>query len=125
MKREMICISCPVGCRLDVELAENEELRVTGNRCPRGFEYAKEEVFSPKRMVTATCRVTGGHVPRLPVRTTEPFPVERIGELLDKIYALDVEAPVTIGDVMIADACETGIDVIASRSVKAAIRRAS
>jgi CxxC motif-containing protein len=110
---------------LDVELDENEELRVTGNRCPRGFEYAKEEVFSPKRMVTATCRVAGGHFPRLPVRTTEPFPVERIGDLLNNVYALEVEAPVEIGTVLIENACGTGIDVIASRSMKAEARRAS
>ncbi len=55
--RELTCIVCPIGCRLSVEDAADGELQVTGNRCPRGAAYAVEEIRSPKRVVTATCRL--------------------------------------------------------------------
>lgn len=37
----IICIVCPKGCRLTVD--ENT-LAVTGNGCPRGAEYGKNEL---------------------------------------------------------------------------------
>ena len=32
--KKLVCIVCPRGCRLTVE--EGEEIRVSGNACPRG-----------------------------------------------------------------------------------------
>ena len=39
MKRELVCIICPRGCRLTVE-GEVGNLTVTGNACPKGKQYA-------------------------------------------------------------------------------------
>ena len=124
---EMICITCPMGCRLAIEKLSESELSVTGNRCARGENYAREELLSPKRVVTATCRAGrkagpaagGGAYPprRVPVRTRGSFPKERIPELLGEIYALELELPVKRGQVCIADALGTGVDVIVTRSM--------
>ena len=86
MERELVCITCPMGCRLTVSgtvdaAAPGEALVVTGNRCPRGAVYAREELLNPHRTVTATCAGVdaSGRRVRIPVRTDAPYPRERIG----------------------------------------------
>ncbi|QQO09437.1 DUF1667 domain-containing protein [Breznakiella homolactica] len=129
--RSLTCIVCPIGCSLSVEEREDGEIIVSGNRCPRGAVYAQEEIRSPKRVVTATCRLTGNpgskntkisrhgisDPRRLPVKTSAPCPKEQIGDLLADIYAAEAEIPVKSGDRIIADWKGTGIDVIAVRTI--------
>jgi len=117
MSQELICITCPLGCRLSVERAADGTLSVSGNRCPRGARYAEEELLSPKRVVTATCRALPGDRCRVPVRTLSPFPKERVGELIKLLYGLEVRLPVRRGDVLVPDALGTGISVIATRTI--------
>jgi CxxC motif-containing protein len=141
MSQELICITCPIGCHLSVDRLPDGSVEVKGNRCPRGAAYAREEMLSPKRVVTATCRIlkpcvdpAGGAAiasiggggsrkesltapRRVPCRTTAAFPKERIGELLKAIYALEVPLPTHRGDILIRDALGTGIDVIVTRSI--------
>lgn len=130
MRQELTCITCPIGCRLVVEwesgAAPGEvaaggaaaELAVSGNRCPRGAAYAREELLAPKRTVTATCKSSSsGGARRIPCRTTAPFPRERVGELLAAIYALEQPLPVKRGQVLVRDALGLGIDVIATRTL--------
>ena len=54
MKREMICISCPIGCHLTAEWENEETITISGNKCNRGEIYGREEILAPKRVVTAT-----------------------------------------------------------------------
>ena len=58
-----------------------------------------------------------GTVRRVPLRTTLPFPKDRVGELLDLLRALEVAMPVKRGDVVLRDALGTGIDLIATRTL--------
>lgn len=122
--RELTCIVCPLGCALSVEEAASGALAVSGNRCPRGAAYAEEEIRSPKRTVSATCRLElpSGAAPRparrLPVKGSAPCPKELVGELLDDIYALRVRPPVARGQVLFADWRGTGIDVVATRTIE-------
>jgi CxxC motif-containing protein len=74
--RELICIVCPTGCALTVtEGAAGADgvpvLGVTGNRCPRGDVYAREEVTDPRRTVTATCAVNGAEAGTAEAGTAE------------------------------------------------------
>ncbi len=114
--REMVCIVCPMGCRLTVTV-KDEEVTVEGNRCQRGEIYGREEILAPKRIVTATCRLRDPEHPRLPVRTDKALPYEHIQSLLDDIYALSIETPVKAGDILIADYKGTGINILAAMSV--------
>jgi CxxC motif-containing protein len=116
-KRRMICLSCPIGCHLEVAAGEDGELKVTGNRCPKGLEYAREEYFSPKRIVTATCRSRSARMPRVPVRTTRPLAVGLIDDLLAEIYAVELEPPRSAGDAIVRDFRGTGVDVVLSTSL--------
>ena len=117
MTERLICITCPLGCRLEVERREDGELLVSGNHCPRGARYAREELLAPKRVVTATCRSVPEGGLRVPVRTAGPFPKERVDELINLLYALEVRLPVRRGDVLVPDALGSGIPVIATRTL--------
>jgi CxxC motif-containing protein len=94
----------------------NPDISVSGNSCPRGIVYGKEEALSPKRVVTATVRLVNGHYERLPVKTSGPLATEYIGRLLNDLYRTSVEAPVQAGSVVKSDVYGTGIDVITTRS---------
>jgi CxxC motif-containing protein len=123
MSQELVCITCPMGCRLTVDTQADGSLEVSGNRCARGIKYANEELLAPKRMVSATARIAGaGHealdaIARLPVRTTLAYPKEGVAELLAAIYALDVKLPVKRGATLIKDFKGSGVDVIAARTL--------
>ncbi|MGL5709777.1 MAG: DUF1667 domain-containing protein, partial [Cetobacterium sp.] len=54
--KEMICILCPMGCHLNIDIENN--YKVTGNSCPKGEIYGKEELIAPKRVVTSIVRVS-------------------------------------------------------------------
>ena len=44
--KEMICIVCPMGCHLQVDDSNLDDIKVTGNTCLRGPKYAREEWHS-------------------------------------------------------------------------------
>ncbi|MCL2878737.1 MAG: DUF1667 domain-containing protein [Treponema sp.] len=121
--RNLTCIVCPTGCPLTVEEAigpnGDVQLTVSGNKCGRGSDYAREEVRAPKRTVTASCAVCGSSalVRRIPVKTSAPCPKEKIPDLLHDIYREKISLPVRTGDTIIADWMGSGIDIIATRSI--------
>lgn len=115
--KEMICISCPIGCHLTVRATDDEKIVVKGNKCARGKEYGEEEYRAPKRMVTCTCATGSDQFPRLPVRTVTALPKELIDDLLEELYRLTVALPVKRGQTVISDFRGTGVDVIATMSL--------
>ena len=117
--REMVCITCPLGCRMELEVVDGELRGVQHNSCKRGIEYAKQEFYDPRRMVTATATVENGVVQRVPVRTSEPLPVAHINALLAEIYRLTLSAPLDIGAAVIKNFADTGVDVVTTRSIAA------
>jgi len=116
--REMVCIACPVGCRLRVS-QQAGEIRVQGNQCEKGDTYGREELLAPRRVVTATVRLAGSALRRLPVKTHRPLPREHITALLTEASRLEVQAPVARGQVLLADFLGTGVDLVATRTVPA------
>jgi len=113
---EITCINCPVGCRLSVELENGQVVSVTGNTCPRGVTYAKQECVDPLRMVTAVIPVAGSDMP-LSVKTRTPIPKKLISACMQELAAVELTAPVAAGSVVLANVCGTGIDVIATKAV--------
>ena len=118
MKENLICISCPLGCRLEVEIEDKKITKITGNNCARGEIYASEELLAPKRVVTATCPTNSADSPRLSVKTDVPILKEHIQSLLTEMYAHVVNLPVQKGDVLIRNYKDTGVNVVATRSLK-------
>jgi CxxC motif-containing protein len=111
--KELICIVCPKGCHLKVD--ENNDYAVTGNGCPRGAEYGKAELTNPTRVVTSTVRCLGGTYPRCPVKTDGVIPKGKMFEIMERIHAAGVEAPVKIGDVILSDVF--GAEIIATKEL--------
>ena len=117
MIKELICISCPQGCHLTAEFDNDpKEAKVSGNRCPRGVVYAVSELTDPRRTVTAVVPTTETRHPVLPVRTNEAFPKDKIPQLLNMLYKMQIELPISCGDVIVKDALGTGIDVVAAEN---------
>ena len=113
--RELTCIICPKGCALKAELDENGKvLKVTGNTCKRGAEYAETECTNPMRTVTSTMRCSDGTV--IPVKTVTPIPKADVFECMNLINTGIVTLPVCIGDIVIADAFGSNIVVTENRS---------
>ncbi|MEB3885091.1 DUF1667 domain-containing protein [Lyngbya sp. CCY1209] len=115
-----LCIGCPMGCRLEVEEEDGHIVEVRGFTCKRGEEYAKQEHVEPRRMVTTTVRVQNGRWAKLPVKTTEAIPKERMMELCERLRKVKVTAPIHMGDTILSNALDTGIDVVASRDMPVA-----
>ena len=115
--RELICIGCPLGCPLTVQI-EKEEIKVSGNTCKKGELYAVNEVTHPARTVTSTVTVINGDIKRVSVKTKEDIPKDKIFACMDELKSVKVEAPVKIGDIIIKNCAGTGISVIATRNVE-------
>lgn len=62
-RKELICIGCPLGCNLTVEMDGTQVVSVNGNTCKRGDDYARKELTDPRRIVTSTVPVAGGNLP--------------------------------------------------------------
>lgn len=115
-KRELICIGCPMGCPLTVEMNEKEVVHVSGNTCPRGDAYARKEVTHPTRIVTTTVMVEGGVADMVPVKTKKDIPKDKIFDCIRALKGIKVKAPVQIGDVILKNVAGTGVDVVATRN---------
>ncbi len=113
-----LCISCPLGCRLEVEDDDGGDVvEVRGFTCKKGKVYGAQEHTDPRRMVTTTVRVSGGTWPRLPVRTSEPVPKDKVRDICRALAAVAVSAPVAMGDVVVPDVLGTGADIVAARDM--------
>ena len=118
MEQTITCINCPVGCRMTVQLTEKGEfLSVSGNTCPRGANYARQECTLPLRMITAVIPAAGSPVP-LSVKTAGPVPKSMIRNIMQVLSQVSVSAPVRIGQVIVPDILGTGVDIVATRSVE-------
>ncbi|MBR6506960.1 MAG: DUF1667 domain-containing protein [Clostridia bacterium] len=111
---KLICIVCPKGCHLTVDETTFE---VVGNNCPRGAAYGKAELTSPTRVITSTVKVEKGDICRCPVRTKGAIPKGKMFDVMSALRKVTLVSPVKIGDVVIPNVCDTGIDVIATRNV--------
>lgn len=118
--RVLTCIRCPRGCQVTVALEGGEVTGVEGNSCPRGEDYAREEVTHPVRTVTSTVSVRGGLRERVSVKTARPVPKELVRAVMRVVDRTLAQAPVRVGDVLAKDVCGTGVDLVATASVGAA-----
>ena len=112
--RTLICIGCPNGCLVTVDKNPDGSLSITGNACKKGEEYARNEVTAPKRTVTSIVRVSGGKNPVVSVKTKEEIPKEKIAACMEEISRTALKAPVSLGQVVIADVAGTGVDIVAT-----------
>lgn len=114
--RGLTCIRCPRGCQLVATIEGRSVTAVTGNACPRGAAYAADEVCHPMRCVTTTVAVTGSPLDAVvSVRTDGDVPKEKVADVVAVLATVRLEAPVHVGDLVLADVCGTGVNVVATR----------
>jgi CxxC motif-containing protein len=118
-----LCTGCPLGCRLEVDAVDDEVLEVRGFHCKRGERYGRQEHVDPRRPLSTTVWIEGATVRRAPVRTAEPIPRGRVLDAARVLRTLRLQAPVRRGDVVLADVCGTGTDVIVTRDLPRATTR--
>jgi CxxC motif-containing protein len=114
--REMVCIVCPIGCRLAIEMKAEGEISVTGNRCPKGDAYGREEMLAPRRVVTAVVRTDSQAFPYIPVRTDKSLPRALIPELVADLARLSVRLPAVRGTVLVENYRGSGVNVVLTRT---------
>lgn len=116
----MICIVCPLGCELEVEVdgESGEVIEIKGSRCSEGREYGIREVTDPRRILMTVVKVSGGHLPVVSVKTAEPIPKDMMLGAVRAISRTVVEAPVEVGDIIVRDLLGTGVSVVATNSVR-------
>jgi len=114
---KLVCIECPLGCEMTAEKKDGS-IKVSGNRCPRGEKYAIQEMRDPRRVLTTTVFVEGGVHPLIPVRSDGEISKGMVKKCVKELAKIKVKAPVKIGDVIASNICNTGVDIIASRSME-------
>lgn len=110
----LTCIVCPRGCTLKID----RDMNVTGNYCPRGAIYAKNEMTNPTRIVTSTVVIKAKKEKRLPVKTITPVPKGKIFAVMAEIDKIIVKAPQHIGDIIIHNVAKTDVDVVATKDIE-------
>ncbi|MGL4628358.1 MAG: DUF1667 domain-containing protein [Cetobacterium sp.] len=113
--KEMICILCPMGCHLNIDI-END-YKVTGNSCPKGETYGKEELIAPKRVVTSIVRVYGGIHHMVPVKTDKPIPKELVFDCMELLKDIKIESPKKVGTVVLENILGTGSNIVLTRDI--------
>ena len=113
----MICISCPIGCQLNVEVVEKTAMKVEGYTCKKGKKYAEQEVSDPRRMLTTTVSISGGLWSRIPVRSASAVPKDLVMKICRDLHRIQLQSPVKMGTVVLENAGETGISILAARSM--------
>lgn len=111
----LICITCPKGCHLTVD--EANDYAVTGNACPRGEEYGKNELKHPVRVITSTVRITGAALPRLPIKTDRPLPKDKMFDCMALLDEICVQSPIKVGTVLAENILGTEVNIVAAKTM--------
>ena len=122
--KELTCIGCPMGCQITVTMDNGAVVSVAGNTCKIGDTYARKEVVCPMRIVTSTVRVVNdaseagkanAEYAKVPVKTSADIPKSAIFDIMDVIHKTCAKAPVKIGDVIVENVANTGVNIIATK----------
>lgn len=119
-QNKIICISCPIGCRMTVQSKDGKITSIIGNACPKGIKYAEEEFINPLRILTTTVKVIGGEFPLVSAKTEKAIPKRLLLKAMAEIAEIEVNAPVEIGQVIKDNLIGTGVSLVATRNIKRA-----
>ena len=117
------CTLCPKGCQIKLtpvagaDGLTNRRWIVSGNGCPRGEIFARQELTDPHRILTTTIRIAGTNR-LLPVRSDRPVPLGEMQELAGQLRetALHIDTGVKTGDVLIRSLGSEEANIIAETS---------
>jgi len=116
-KRELVCIGCPKGCALTADISDLNNVKITGNSCKIGETYGIKECTNPTRILTSTVEVIGKEELLVSVKTEKGVPKDKIEECIKALKGIKVKAPISIGDIILENVANTGVNFIATKSI--------
>lgn len=90
---------------------------MTGNLCPRGAQWAKQEVENPCRTITTNMLVEGGILPVTSVRTLDAVPLQDIITVCESLKKIVLRAPVHMGEIVADRPAGVPCRVVVTRNV--------
>jgi CxxC motif-containing protein len=114
---KIICIGCPKGCSITINHVEKDIQNIKGSGCKKGVEYAQNEFTEPTRILTSTVKVNSGELPFVPVKTESPIRKDKLFDCMREISWLEVDSPIKLGSVVKTNIGQTGVDLIATRTI--------
>ena len=118
-EKTIVCLVCPLACHIKLILDEKGNVeKIVGARCSKGEEYALKEYRSPERVLTATVRTNKASHPLLSVRTNRPIPKKLLRQCMSLLAEVKVDGPVKMGEVILHNILNTGVDVIATQEIR-------
>ncbi len=115
---EIICIICPLACRISVAVDEEGSVVELANfQCKKGKEYAVAEYKLPLRILTTTVVVEKSRHALLPVRTNQAIPKKELFICMDYLARIRVQPPLKSGEVIVKNILNTGSDIIATQKL--------
>ncbi|PUU87236.1 DUF1667 domain-containing protein [Halanaerobium sp.] len=109
------CVVCPIGCEVTVKGQKDNIEKITGFKCDRGKKYAKNEFLNPTRILTSTVKIKNHDLPVISVRTDKPVSKDEIFDCMKIIRNTEIEAPITMNEVIIKDINNTGVNIITTK----------
>lgn len=118
MLKEYTCIMCPRGCDINVELEKEAIVLIEGAGCQKGTDYVKQELTDPRRNIASSVIVEEGALTLVSVKLDSPIPKAKIFEVMEEIKKVRVQAPVTIGQILVNNVLGLNCNVIATKAVE-------
>ncbi|MCP4649647.1 MAG: DUF1667 domain-containing protein [PVC group bacterium] len=115
MNKKIICIECPQGCDLMLDIQDGKLVSVIGNKCAKGEAYAAAEIQNPMRILTSTVLAENMSFKMVPVKTSKPIPKAKIKEAMKAIKKIRLNRIVLIGDVIAENLLGLEVNLIATR----------
>lgn len=116
MSHNIICVICPLGCNMKVQIDGRKITDVQGNKCKKGVTYAEHEIFSPSRILTTTVRTHNIETPLLPVRSDKAIPKDRLMDCMTYISKHATKGPIRLGQTVIENILDLDANIVACRS---------
>ena len=123
MIKKLVCIECPQGCILSVDIESGRIKTISGEKCPKGKAYAIAESENPVRILTATVLSEGMDLKLVPVRTNKPIPKKELLRAMEEIGRIRIKKPLKAGDVVVEDFLGLGAKLVATRETLAITAR--
>lgn len=119
MDKIFICTACPKGCpiRLIPSDKESSGYTISGHLCRRGESFVLAEMTDPVRILTTTLSVDKSNSQRLPVRSDKGIPKTKLLDCMKELKSIRVSKSVQIGQIIVENILDTGVNIIASRSL--------
>ncbi|WP_448521251.1 FAD-dependent oxidoreductase [Pseudothermotoga sp.] len=112
--KSLVCIVCPKGCEIELYgEASNPVFR--GYSCEKGFEFAKQDIINPKRVLCTTVLTKGSRL--LPVRTDREIPLESFEKVMNRVKSIVVKKPVRRGEVIVENIENTNANLVATATL--------